>query len=143
MVDDGASACITNDKNDFIGTPKPISRKVNRINGQPQATPHRETVRWLIKDDQGVTHVFTITGAYLDPTASTRILSPQHLAQQAQDHYPRAEGTGSTTLSKNIMLVWNQRKQSKTLPQQAQCWINDSSSRGQDVQVIQIQDEHS
>ena len=63
-----------------------------------------------------MTHVFTINGAYLVPTASTRILSPQHLAQQAQDHYPRAEGTGSTTLSKNIMLFWNQRKHTKTVP---------------------------
>ena len=29
MVDDGTSTCITNDKNDFIGNPKTISRKVN------------------------------------------------------------------------------------------------------------------
>ena len=85
MVDDGASACITNDKNDFIGTSKTISRKVNGINRQAQAT-HRGTVRWLIKADEGMIHVFTITGPYLVPTASTRILSPQHLAQQAQDH---------------------------------------------------------
>ena len=49
-VDDGASACITNDKNDFIGTLKTISGKVNGINGQAQAT-HRGTVRWLIEDD--------------------------------------------------------------------------------------------
>ena len=88
MVNDGASACITNDKNDFIWTPKTISRKVNGINRQAQAT-NRGTVRGLIEDDEGVIHVFTINGAYLVPTASTRILSPQHLAQQAQDHYPR------------------------------------------------------
>ena len=110
-----ASACITNDKNDFIGTPKTISRKVNGINGQAQAT-HRGTVRWLIEDDKGMTHAFTINGAYLVPTASTRILSCQNLAQQAQDHYPRAEGTGSTTLSKNIMLFWNQKTHTKTVP---------------------------
>ena len=115
MVDDGASACITNDKNDFVGTPKTISRKVNGINGQAQAT-HRGTVRWLIEDDNGMTYVFTINGTYLVPTASTRILSPQRLAQQAQDHYPRVEGMGSTTLSKNIMLFWNQRKHTKTVP---------------------------
>ena len=115
MVDDGASACITNDKNDFIGTPKTISRKVNGINGQAKAT-HRGTVRWLIEDDKGMTYVSTINGAYLVPTASTRILSPQHLAQQAQDHYPRAEGMGSTTLSKKITLFWNQRKHTKTVP---------------------------
>ena len=69
----------------------------------------------MIEDDKGMTHVFTIHGTYLVPTASTRILSPQHLAQQAQDHYPRAEGMGSTTLSKNIMLYWNQRKHTKTV----------------------------
>ena len=107
MVDDRASGCITNDKNDFIGTPKTISRKVNGTNGQAQAT-HRGTVRCSIEDDKGVRHVFAITGAYLVPTALTRILSLQHLSQEAQDHHPRAEDMGSTTLSKNIMLFWNQ-----------------------------------
>ena len=47
-----------------------------------------------------MTHDFTINSTHLVPTPSTRILSPQHLALQAQDHYPRAEGMGSTTLSK-------------------------------------------
>ena len=61
-------------------------------------------------------HVFTINGAYLVPTASTRILSPPHLALQAQDYYPKAEGMGSTTLTKNIMLFWNQRKHTRTVP---------------------------
>ena len=92
MVDDVASACITNDKNDFIGTTKTISRKVNGIKGHAQAT-HRGTVRWLIEDEMGVIHVFSINVAYLVPTASTRLLAPPHLTQQAQDHYPRAEGT--------------------------------------------------
>ena len=63
MVNDGASACITNDKNAFIGTPKTIIRKVNGINGQAHTT-HRGTVRWLIEDDKGMTHVFTINGTY-------------------------------------------------------------------------------
>ena len=40
-----------------------------------------------------------ITGAYLIPDACTRILSPQHLAQQAEDHYPKEEGTGALTTS--------------------------------------------
>ena len=68
MVNDGASACITNDKNDFIWTPKTISRKVNGINRQAQAT-NKGTVRGLIEDDEGVIRVFTINGAYLVPTA--------------------------------------------------------------------------
>ena len=81
-----------------------ISRKVNGINGHAQAS-HRGTVRWLIEDDKGVIHVFTINGAYLVPTASTRILSPQHLAQQAQDHYPRTEGMGSTSLKHEYYVI--------------------------------------
>ena len=70
----------------------------------------------MIEDDKGMTYVFTIDGTYLVPTASTRIFSPQHLAQQAQDHYPREQGMGSTTVSKNIMLFWNQIKHTKPVP---------------------------
>ena len=57
-----------------------------------------------------------IKGAYLIPDAATRILSPQHLAQQADDHYPREEGTGVFTTSKNITLFWSQWRFTKTVP---------------------------
>ena len=57
-----------------------------------------------------------IKGAYLIPDVATRILSPQHLAQQADDHYPREEGTGAPTTSKNITLFWSQRCFAKTVP---------------------------
>ena len=49
-----------------------------------------------------------IKGAYLIPKAATRILSPQHLAQQADDHFPREVDTGALTTSKNITLFWSQ-----------------------------------
>ena len=92
MLDDGASACITNDKEDFMEPPKRVDMKVKGIKGHAEAT-HRGTIKWYIEDDQGLVHVMIIRGAYLIPDAPTRILSPQHLAQQADDHYPRAEGT--------------------------------------------------
>ena len=58
-----------------------------------------------------------IKRAYLIPDAATRILSPQHLAQQADNHYPREEGTGALTTSKNITLIWSQRRfANKTVP---------------------------
>ena len=57
-----------------------------------------------------------ICGAYLIPDTPTRILLPQHLAQQADDHYPKEEGTGALTTSKNITLFWAQRRFSKTVP---------------------------
>ena len=74
------------------------------------------TVKWYIDDDHGLVHVMIITGTYLIPETTTRILSPQHLAQQANDHYPTGEGTGSLTTSKNITLFWAQRHFTKTVP---------------------------
>ena len=115
MLDDGASACITNDKGDFMEPPKWVDMKVKGIKGHANAT-HRGTIKWHIEDDQGLVHVMIIRGAYLIPDAPTRILSPQHLAQQADDHYPRAEGTGALTTSKNITLFWAQRRYMKTVP---------------------------
>ena len=85
------------------------------INGHAQAT-HRGTVKWYIEDDHGLVHVMVITGAYLIPETTTRILSPQHLAQQVNDHYPTVEGTGALTTSKNITLFWAQRRFKKTVP---------------------------
>ena len=106
-LDDGASACITNDKGDFIEPPKKVNRKVRGIKRHAKAT-HRGTLKWYVEDDNGLVHVMVIKGAYLIPEAATRILSPQHLAQQADDHYPKAEGTGALMTSKHIMVFWSQ-----------------------------------
>ena len=38
MLDDGASACITNNKNDFIEPLKCVDRKVKGIKGHAKAT---------------------------------------------------------------------------------------------------------
>ena len=121
MLDDGASACITNCKEDFIESPKRVGRKVKGIKGHADAT-HRGTLKWYLEDDTGLVHVMVIQGAYLFPDAATRILSPQHLAQQANDHYPREEGTRSLTTSKNITLFWSQRRFAKTIP--LDLWTN-------------------
>ena len=115
MLDDGASACITNCKEDFVEPPKRVDRKVKGIKGHADAT-HCGTLKWYLEDDTGLVHVIMIQGAYLIPDATTRILSPQHLAQQANDHYPKEEGTGSLTTSKNITLFWSQRRFTKTVP---------------------------
>ena len=86
MLDDGTSACITNDKGDFIEPPKRVDRKVRGIKGHTKAT-HRGTLKWQVEDDSGLVHIMVIKGAYLIPEAATRISSPQHLAQQADDYY--------------------------------------------------------
>ena len=115
MLDDGASACITNCMDDFIESPKRVDRKVKGSKGHVNAT-HRGTLKWHVEDDTGLVHVMVIKGAYLIPDTATRILSLQHLAQQADDHYPREEGTGALTTSKNITLFWSQQRFAKTVP---------------------------
>ena len=114
MLDDGASACITNCEEDFIKPPKRVDQKVKGIKGHANA--NRGTLKWYLEDDTGLVYVMIIQGAYLIPDASPPILSPQHLAQQADDHYPKEEGTGSMTTSKNITLFWSQRQFVKTVP---------------------------
>ena len=115
MLDDGASACITNDKSDFIEPPTKVNRKVRGIKGHANAT-HRGTIKWHVEDDTGLIHIMIIRGAYLIPEAATRIVSPQHLAQQVGDHYPKEEGTGALTTSKTVTLFWSQRRFTKTVP---------------------------
>ena len=114
MFDDGASASIMNELQDFIRKPTPITRKVKGIAGSAEATYCR-TVKWKIEDDDNMLQTFTIPNTYYIANAPTRILSPQHLAQQMQDHKPYAEGTGCTTTSSTIVLFWNQRKFTKTV----------------------------
>ena len=47
LLDDGASACITNDKRDFIKPPKRVDQKVKGIKGHANTT-HRGTLKWHI-----------------------------------------------------------------------------------------------
>ena len=115
MLGDGVLACITKNKDDFIELPKCVDHKIRGIKGHTRAT-HRGTIKWHVEDDNGLVHVMVVKAAYLIPEAVTRILSPQHLAQQAEDHYPNQEGTGALTTSKNITLFWSQRRFAKTVP---------------------------
>ena len=115
MLDDGASACITNDDNDFIQNPKRVDKKAKGIKGHAQVT-HQGTLKWYIEDDNGLVHKMVIMGAYLIPETTTIILSPQHLAHQSNDHYPTADDTGAPTTIKNITMFWAQRRFTKTVP---------------------------
>ena len=114
MFDDGASASITNDLQDFVTSPTAITCKVKGIAGSAKAT-YRGTVKWKIEDDNNIVHTFVIPNTYYIAVALTRILSPQHFAQQMQDHKQHTEGTGCTTTSMAIDLFWDQRKFTKTV----------------------------
>ena len=85
---DSDSLVLMLDNGAFIEPPTKVNRKVRGIKGHANAT-HRSTIKWHVEDDTGLVHIMIIRGAYLIPEAATSILSPQHLAQQAGDHYPK------------------------------------------------------
>ena len=115
MIDNRASACITNDLKDFISRSRRINQQIKGITGHAQAT-HRGMVQWKIKDDTSKVHLININGTYYMAGMPSWILLPQHFAQVANDHYPKLEGMGSITNSKNISLFWGQQTYTKTIP---------------------------
>ena len=86
MIDNGASACITNDLKNFIGRSRRINQPIKGIAGHAWAT-HRGTVLWRIEDDTGKVHSININGTYYMAGMPNQILSPQHFAQAAIDHH--------------------------------------------------------
>ena len=87
--------------------PQQVQHNVKGISGNAQVT-FMGTVRWQQEDDQGTIHKLTIPNSYYIAATLTKILSPQHFAQQTNDHYPDPDGTGCITTSSAIILFWNQ-----------------------------------
>jgi len=114
-IDNCASACMTNSLNDFVEPPKRINVPIGGIGGPVQAT-HKGTLRWTFDDDQGRPHTFLIPNSYYTPDTPYRLLSPQHWAREANDHYPQRHGTFCTTLDDHIELFWQQRRYRRTIP---------------------------
>ena len=115
MVDDRASACITNSMEDFVGKTRCIDQKVKGIAGNAQATCH-STIHWCIEDDDGAEHTLKIKRCYYIATILTRIVSLQHFTQSSGDHNPLPDGAGVITLIRNITLFWQQCCFTKTIP---------------------------
>ena len=70
---------------------------------------------WIIEDDHRVAHEVLIKGSLYGATITMRLLSPQHWAQQAQDHHSSAKGTMATTDDEAVVLMWKQRSITKTV----------------------------
>jgi hypothetical protein len=74
------------------------------------------TVRWEIEDDDGVVHQQTIPGTYYNPNAEYKLYSPQHVAQVYKDHHPKPHGTWCATYDDSVVLQWDQRRFTRTVP---------------------------
>ena len=94
MLDDGTSVSTTKDCKDLLHKPSGIRCNLKGIVGSAHATLSG-TIQWYLDDNQAHPHKFIITNTYYIATPPTRILSPQHYAQQIQDHEPMAKGMGA------------------------------------------------
>ena len=115
-VNNCCSKCITNNKDDFERPPRTVwYTTVKGLGGHRTAVTHTGTIIWHVEDDQGRVHRFRIPGSYYTKDANTRLLSPQHWAQTANDNYPVKRGTWCGTYDDGIELQWKQRKYTRTL----------------------------
>ena len=114
-VDNRCSYTMTNNPNDFVG---PINQTPNEdvmgINGLVKVEGIG-TVEWKITNDNGMDHKLVIGGAMLVKSLRTRLLSPQHWAQVADDNYPKPDGTLCITKADSLVMKWDQLKYIKTL----------------------------
>jgi hypothetical protein len=116
LIDNCATASITNNINDCNTTPVPIKRTVKGIGGLLQTQVYSTTIKWDIEDDDGKKHEILLPKSFYIPTSPSRLLSPQHWARTARDTYPLPRGTRCITYDTAVELQWDQRKYKRTIP---------------------------
>ena len=73
------------------------------------------TFCFQIEDDDGGYHIVEIPNSLYIEGATVTLLSPQHWAQVANDHYPEAKGTAFEGDDEGVTLFWQQRQFKKTV----------------------------
>ena len=61
-----------------------------------------------LEDDDGKVHTIKILNSKYVAGLKYSLLSPQHWVQEANDHYPKRQGTRSTTDDEHCILIWDQ-----------------------------------
>jgi len=116
-IDNCCSKCISNDIQDFIpSTIRNTNKVVRGFKGEECAATCRGTIKWSWDDDLGVCHTFRIPNSYCVPEAISKLLCPQHWAQEAADHSPTPHGTGCNTNDTSVTLYWEQGTKKRTVP---------------------------
>ncbi|KAI2512113.1 hypothetical protein MHU86_2200 [Fragilaria crotonensis] len=113
-IDNCASYCISNDKKDFITPLKRVNKKLKGLGGTLTEI-YSGTIKWSIEDDTGVPHDIVIPHGLYVKDSPSKLLSPQHWAQTAQDFKPLSRGTWCATYHDSIQLHWAQRQHTKTV----------------------------
>jgi hypothetical protein len=116
-IDNCCTQTISGFREDFIPTTlKQVEHlHVNGFGNTRTAITHKGTVKWVVIDDSGQHRDILIPNTYYVPNCGTRLLSPQHWAQEVQDNFPSRDGTWCATFNDRVVLEWNQRKYTKTI----------------------------
>ena len=114
-IDSHASYSLTNNKEDFIDTPRQVRVGVKGIAGR-LTSAYVGTVRWSIEDDAGEVHQMDIPNTYFVRNLPIRLLSPQHLAQELASKERTQDGTSSQTFANREVLTWMDRMYKRTVP---------------------------
>ena len=114
-IDNRCSACISHVKSDFQGSLKRTNKIIQGFGGHKTQQLMEGTLHWKWDDDQGVNHTMIIPNSFYAPGGQMRLLSPQHWAQHRKGH-DKINGAGSITTGKEIILFWNNCKNTKTVP---------------------------
>jgi Reverse transcriptase (RNA-dependent DNA polymerase)/GAG-pre-integrase domain len=119
-VDSGCSVSISGEIRDFIpGSLKVSSGKmtVQGYGSSLSSVTHTGTILWKVLDDDNVIREIKIPQSLYIPGDSTRLLSPQHLAQVTDStNVPVKQRTTSTTYSDCMILQWSQKMHKCTIP---------------------------
>ena len=114
-IDNCATRSISPYTEDFIGKLTPLpNRKVQGIGGKVGRLMSG-TIKWDIEDDEGVVHSIRIPNSIYLPQAPSRLLSPQHWAQEARDNVPVKNGTWCATYGTQVVLYWGQQQFKRTI----------------------------
>jgi hypothetical protein len=114
-IDTGCSFCITNDDRHFVGEPEIINTKVKGVGGKQVIVNKRGTVKWTYLNDEGCVHEQYIPNTYYNKESPYCLYSPQHVAQVASDNYPETNGTCVITYADSLVLMWEQKTQTRTV----------------------------
>ena len=115
-MDAGSSRCLSKYKTDFKGPFKPVKMKLKGIIGGT-TNLYEATMVVNLEDDQGETDTIQIPHSIWAPDVDegVRIVSPQHWAQEANDHRPQPRGTWSALYDDEMVLYWKQRSHVRTI----------------------------
>ncbi len=116
-IDNRCTACISNVREHFVGDLIKSNKVIKGYGGARLHNVWQGTMRVPIEDDNGKVETFLIPNSYYHPNGDSRLLSPQHWAQQMKPSQRPLQGVApSQTFHNKVVLTWNKGNSIKTIP---------------------------